>query len=97
MEVSVNDVQLSLNLSKTLRKLKSLGYDKAGWHSLTNTYVSANGLSLSDLEEALKSGLAQIVDSNGIVIRPLTNIIKSIVVDSTTGEISFELLLDITD
>lgn len=97
MEVSVNDSQLSPSLSNTLRKLKSLGCDKVGTYTMSNAVLSANGLSLNNLSEALTSGLAPCVDTNGNEIRPLTNIINNIVTDDNGLNTSFDLLLDISD
>jgi hypothetical protein len=96
LPLNVNDLQLSEDVQRTLRTLKTKGFDTAGrLYTVQNVVLGQYGLTLDDLVQVLKVGVAPVADKEGKIHRDLTGILTGLSQDKTMTH--FGLLVDLTE
>lgn len=75
--LSVHDSQLPSSVAKTLNKLVDLGVEQAGKdYELANAALIAAGVSMDDLREAVRAGVAMLTTPGDEELRPRAAVIE---------------------
>jgi len=86
--VTVHDSQLPPTVSATLAKLAALGISAAGEdHSVPSATLTAAGVSLDDLREAVRAHVAVLESADGTVLRQQAAVIERLLEEEHTTTI----------